>query len=137
MSPTWSITCRTLEDQEQHPLVKVIGRVLYKLDDLIRPYVHKILVVIEPLLINEDYYAHVEGREIISNLSKVAGLAHMISTMRPDIDHADEYVCNTTAHAFSVVASTLGIPSLLPFLKAACRSKKSWQVRHTGIRIVQ
>jgi splicing factor 3B subunit 1 len=39
---------RTLEDQERHLLVKVIDRVLYKLDDLVRPYVHKILVVIEP-----------------------------------------------------------------------------------------
>lgn len=128
---------RSLEDQERHLLVKVIDRVLYKLDDLVRPYVHKILVVIEPLLIDEDYYARVEGREIISNLSKAAGLAHMISTMRPDIDHADEYVRNTTARAFSVVASALGIPALLPFLKAVCRSKKSWQARHTGIRIVQ
>ena len=128
---------RTLEDQERHLLVKVIDRILYKLDDLVRPYVHKILVVIEPLLIDEDYYARVEGREIISNLSKAAGLAHMISTMRPDIDHADEYVRNTTARAFSVVASALGIPALLPFLKAVCRSKKSWQARHTGIRIVQ
>jgi splicing factor 3B subunit 1 len=116
---------RTLEDQERHLLVKVIDRVLYKLDDLVRPYVHKILVVIEPLLIYEDYYARVEGREIISNLSKAAGLAHMISTMCPDIDHADEYVHNTTARAFSIVASdALGIPSLLPFLKAVCRSKK-------------
>jgi hypothetical protein len=26
----------------------------------VRPYVHKILVVIEPLLIDEDYYARVE-----------------------------------------------------------------------------
>jgi splicing factor 3B subunit 1 len=128
---------RTLEDQERHLLVKVIDRVLYKLDDLVRPYVHKILVVIEPLLIDEDYYARVEGREIISNLAKAAGLAHMISTMRPDIDHVDEYVRNTTARAFSVVASALGIPSLLPFLKAVCRSKKSWQARHTGIRIIQ
>jgi hypothetical protein len=50
----------TLEDQERHLLVKVIDRVLYKLDDLVRPYVHKILVVIEPLLIDEDYYARVE-----------------------------------------------------------------------------
>jgi splicing factor 3B subunit 1 len=128
---------RTLEDQERHLLVKVIDRILYKLDDLVRPYVHRILVVIEPLLIDEDYYARVEGREIISNLSKAAGLAHMISTMRPDIDHVDEYVRNTTARAFSVVASALGIPALLPFLKAVCRSKKSWQARHTGIRIVQ
>ena len=128
---------RTLEDQERHLLVKVIDRILYKLDDLVRPYVHKILVVIEPLLIDEDYYARVEGREIISNLSKAAGLAHMISTMRPDIDHVDDYVRNTTARAFSVVASALGIPALLPFLKAVCRSKKSWQARHTGIKIVQ
>lgn len=41
----------------------------------------------------------------------------MISTMRPDIDNMDEYVRNTTARAFAVVASALGIPSLLPFLK--------------------
>ena len=76
---------RTLEDQERHLLVKVIDSVLYKLDDLVQPYVHRILVVIEYLLIDEDYYAHVEGREIISNLSKAAGLAHMISIMQPDM----------------------------------------------------
>ena len=127
----------TLEDQERHLLVKVIDRILYKLDELVRPFVHKILVVIEPLLIDEDYYARVEGREIISNLSKAAGLATMIAAMRPDIDNVDEYVRNTTARAFSVVASALGIPALLPFLKAVCQSKKSWQARHTGIKIVQ
>ncbi|KAM0903543.1 hypothetical protein ACQ4PT_018592 [Festuca glaucescens] len=135
----------TLEDQERHLLVKVIDRVLYKLDELVRPFVHKILVVIEPLLIDADYYARVEGREIISNLSKAAGLATMIAAMRPDIvggmapdiDNIDEYVRNTTARAFSVVASALGIPALLPFLKAVCQSKKSWQARHTGIKIVQ
>lgn len=61
----------------------------------------------------------------------------MIAVMRPDIDHSDEYVRNTTARAFAVVASALGIPALLPFLKAVCKSKKSWQARHTGIKIVQ
>lgn len=35
------------------------------------------------------------------------------------------------------MASALGIPSLLPFLRAVCLSKKSWQARHTGIKIVQ
>ncbi|KAI3379503.1 hypothetical protein SNEBB_009203 [Seison nebaliae] len=127
----------TLEDLERHLMVKVIDRILYKLDDLVRPYVHKILIVIEPLLIDEDYYARVEGREIISNLAKAAGLATMISTMRPDIDNRNEYVRNTTARAFAVVASALGIPALLPFLKAVCKSKKSWQARHTGIKIIQ
>jgi len=127
----------TLEDQERHLLVKVIDRILFRLDDLVRPYVHKILVVIEPLLIDEDYYARVEGREIIANLAKAAGLATMIAAMRPDIDNVDEYVRNTTARAFSVVSSALGIPTMLPFLKAVCMSKKSWQARHTGIKIVQ
>lgn len=127
----------TLEDQERHLLVRVIDRVLYKLDDLVRPYVHRILAVIEPLLIDEDYYARMEGREIISNLAKAAGLATMIATMRPDIDSPDEYVRNTTSRAFAVVASALGVPAMLPFLKAVCQSRKSWQARHTGIKIVQ
>ena len=35
------------------------------------------------------------------------------------------------------MASALGIPNLLPFLKAVCQSKKSWEARHTGIKIVQ
>ena len=71
----------TLEDQERHLLVKVIDRILYKLDDLVRPYVHKILVVIEPLLIDEDYYARVEGREIISNLAKVRIISQLLKTL--------------------------------------------------------
>lgn len=36
-----------------------------------------------------------------------------------------------------MVASALGVPSLLPFLKAVCRSRRSWQARHTGVKIVQ
>ena len=32
----------TLEDQERHLLVKVIDRILYKLDDMVRPFVHKV-----------------------------------------------------------------------------------------------
>ena len=81
----WSLTCAALRCRCQ-----VIDRILYKLDELVRPFVHKILVVIEPLLIDEDYYARVEGREIIANLSKAAGLATMIAAMRPDIDNIDE-----------------------------------------------
>ena len=126
----------TLEDQERHLLVKVVDRVLYRLDDLVRPYVHRILAVIQPLLIDEDYYARVEGREIISNLAKAAGLPTMIATMRPDVDNPDEYVRNTTSRAFAVVAGALGVPSLLPFLSAVCRSRRSWRARHTGLRIV-
>ena len=64
------------------------------------------------MLIDEDYYARIEGKEIISNLAKAAGLATMTTIMKPDIDNNDEYVRNTTARAFAVVASSLGIPAL-------------------------
>merc|ERR1711939_739305 len=108
------------EDQERHLMVKVIDRILYKLQGLVRPYVHKILI-------DEDYYARVEGREIISNLAKAAGQAAMISSLRPDIDNADEYVRNTAARAFAVICSAFGIQTMIPFLKAVTKSKKSWQ----------
>jgi len=71
----------TLKDQKHHLLVKVIDQVLYKLDNLVCPYIHKILVVIKPLLIDKDYYVRVKGHEIISNLLKAASLTHMILTM--------------------------------------------------------
>jgi splicing factor 3B subunit 1 len=48
-------------------------RILYKLDDLVRPYVHKILVVIEPLLIDEDYYARLLTRCEVNTIVKLVG----------------------------------------------------------------
>lgn len=59
-------------------MVKVIDWVLYKLNDLIRPVVPQILKAITPLLVEDDYYARVEGREILSNLAKAAGHQFMI-----------------------------------------------------------
>merc|ERR1719235_2707426 len=118
-------------------MVKVIDRILHRLQDLVRPYVHKILIDVMPMLIDEDYYARVEGREIVTNLAKAAGQATMISALRPDIDNTDEYVRNTAARAFAVICSAFGIQTMVPFLKAVTKSKKSWQARHTGAKIVQ
>ena len=73
-------------------------------------------MVIIPMLVDEDNYARVEGREIVASLAKAAGLATMIQTMKDDLSNPDDYVRNVTARAFAVVASALGIPSLLPFL---------------------
>jgi splicing factor 3B subunit 1 len=65
-----------------------------------------------------------------------AGLPTMIASMRPDLDNPDEYVWNTATRAFAVVATALGVLHLLPFLRAVCQWKKSWQARHTSIKIV-
>ena len=127
----------TLEDGERHVLVKVVERVLFALDDAVRPYAHKILTVVEPMLIDDDPYVRVEGRELVANLAKACGLACMISVMRPDIDSPDEFVRNTTARALAVVAGALGVAQVVPFLRAVTASKKSADARHTGCKVVQ
>ena len=40
--PHCKLTAKLLPFQERHLLVKVIDRILYKLDDLVRPFVHKV-----------------------------------------------------------------------------------------------
>mmetsp|Transcript_3784 Transcript_3784/g.5166 ORF Transcript_3784/g.5166 Transcript_3784/m.5166 type:complete len:554 (+) Transcript_3784:61-1722(+) len=126
-----------LDDHERHLLVKVIDRILLKLKTLMRPYVSKILIIIEPLLLEDDYFARIEAREIIASLSKAVGLASMLSALRPDIDNTDEFVRISCARSLSVVAVSLGVNNIIPFIEAVCKSKKSWQARHTGIKIVQ
>ena len=126
-----------LDDHERHVLVKLVGRILFHLDDLVRPYTHKILMVVSPLLIDEDFTIRLEARDIISSLTRAAGLANMIANLRPDLDHVDEYVRNVTSRVFAIVANTLGLVNFIPFLKAVIKSKKNWMVRHTGIKIVQ
>lgn len=127
----------SLDIQERHLLVKVIGRILFQLDDLVRPYTDKILIVISPLLIDENFTMRLEAREIISSLSKAAGLSNMISNLRPDLDHVDEYIRNITSRVFAIVANTLGLVNFFPFLKAVIKSKKNWMARHTGVKIIQ
>ena len=48
----------SLEDQERHLLVKVIDRILFKLQERVRPFVHRILMVIVPMLIDEGKFIH-------------------------------------------------------------------------------
>ena len=54
---------------------------------------------------------------------KAAGLATMISTMRPDIDNIDEYVRNTTARyaAVRVICFCFDIYTISEFLLTASR----------------
>ncbi|KAG7193144.1 uncharacterized protein KQ657_000898 [Scheffersomyces spartinae] len=126
-----------LDDQERHLIVKLTGRIMFQLDALVGPYTRKILTVISPLLIDENFNLRLEARDIIANLSKAVGLATMIANLRPDLDNVDEYVRNLTSRVFAIVANTLGLVQFLPFLRAVVKSRKSWMARHTGIKIIQ
>ena len=68
----------SLDDEERHSLVKLMERLLLKLGVLVTPWAHKILVAVTPMLIDDIPYVRIEGREIISNLSKSVGMPTMI-----------------------------------------------------------
>ncbi|SCU79605.1 LADA_0B01882g1_1 [Lachancea dasiensis] len=128
---------RSLEDQERHLMIKVVDRILNRLQDLVKPYTHRILVVIAPTLIDEDDLTRDIGREIISQLAHAVGLATIITAVRKDIDHQDEYVRNITSRVMAVVAKALGVSHMFAFLNAVCHSHKSWRARHTGVKTIQ
>ena len=127
----------TLDEWERHLMVKMLNRMMFRLEELCRPYVTRILSIVSPMLLDEDNYVRSEGRELMANLAKAVGLPTMLTALRPDLDSKDDLLRNTTARAFAVVAGALGVPQVLPFLSAVCRSKKSWEARHTGCKIVQ
>lgn len=125
-----------LDDADRHVLTRLATRVIIQLDTEIRPHTHQIVTAIAPLLIDEDMTLRLEARDAIAAVSNAAGLANVVASLRPDLDHADEYVRNLTARVFAVVATTLGLAKFLPFLRAVIRLKRSWQAPHTGIRII-
>lgn len=126
-----------LDEQGRHLLIKVIVRIMFKLGDSIKPFTEKILIVIMPLLVDEDKIARMEGTDVISKLTKVVGLLTMINILRPDLSNEDDYIRTLITKTFAVVANSVGIQALIPFLKTISRSKKNWLIKNTGIRTIQ
>ncbi|KAG0687259.1 hypothetical protein C6P40_002586 [Pichia californica] len=127
----------SLDEQGRHLLIKIVGRIVFRLDDSLKPFTEKILIVIMPLLVDDNKIARLEGRDVITKLSKAVGLFTMINVLRPDLNNNDEYSRALVSRTFAVVANSLGINSIIPFLKAICKSKKEWLIRHTGVKIIQ
>lgn len=125
-----------LDDREKHLLMKVISRILYASSEDIKPWTADIAHSLGPMLMEEEFTVRVEAQDVIAHLTKIVGLSVMISSLRLDLDHSNEYSRNVTAKVFAVVANTIGLVSFMPFLKAVVRSKR-WTARHTGIKVIQ
>jgi len=131
------LMCPTFDPLERHYFLKLLDKLLYVHEERVAQYTQKILVIVEPLLLEDDPFTRIEGREIISNLAKAVGFAHMIFVMRFDLSSDDVWVRTATARTFAIVGSALGIPVLSQFLQAIFQSKKSWEAQHTGIMILK
>ena len=49
------------------------------------------------MLISEDYFIRIEGREIVSNLIKSVGLATTLTSLRLEIENPNEDIREITA----------------------------------------
>ncbi|KAI8870753.1 ARM repeat-containing protein [Ramicandelaber brevisporus] len=127
-----------LEDGERHILTRVLDRLLFKFGSQVAPFTRRILIIIQPSLIEMDNRMGIaEGREVIANLSKAVGLKVMINSMLDDLKNTDESIRTICAQAFAVIGTALGVRQITSFLKAACRSEAHWQARHTGVKIIR
>lgn len=115
----------TIDIKERHIFIKVLDKIIAKLGNLVNPFVNKIILNISPMLIDKDYYIRSEGKETIGNLAKVVGLPVILANLKQDFYSEDEYVRNLSSKILAVVASSLGIINLIPFIKAAIFSKSS------------
>lgn len=125
----------SLEDQERHVLVKLIGRVLFRLDHLIRPYTGTVLKSISPMLMEEDFTLRTEARDVIAGTCRAAGLAAVLMALKPDLSLNDDQIRHIMCRILAIVAQTFGMANFVPFLTAVIRSK-NWSARHIGIRTI-
>lgn len=129
------LTSISTSPHERHTLVKVVDRLMYRLQGTMTPYVPQLLAFVGKMLNDHDSIARAEAREIVSNLAKLSGLPTILPALRSGLDSDDDGTRDITAKTLATVAHSLGISAIFPFLRAVVRSK-SWKIKSTGISIV-
>ncbi|KAL3230965.1 hypothetical protein RNJ44_00604 [Nakaseomyces bracarensis] len=128
---------RALDDQERHLMIKIMDRMILRLGEDVIPFAKKLLDAIGPLLLDKEPMIKATGTEIIVNITSVIGFGGMIKATRSNIEDEDEYLRNCSAHILAVVTKTVGLNQMIPFFTALSKTRKTWRIRHTGIKIIQ
>ena len=122
-----------LGDTERLSILKLIDKMMINHGDKLRLYVNELLVIILPLLVSEDYMTRRFGDQLFGNLTKAVGAFILLNRLKQDTAHEDEFMRQCCSKALSVIMSTIGVVSTMPFIKAICASEIADE-RHTGVR---
>lgn len=125
-----------LDEAGRHILTRIVARTAHELGADVRPHVPQLVAAVAPLLIDADLPVRLDAREAVASIARAAGLAAIVSSLRPDLDHPDEYVRNVTARVFAVAAVALGLANAVPFVAAVVRARSA-NARAVGVRIVR
>lgn len=124
----------TLEELERHRIVKLTNKVVLSLGPAITPWSRQLIVAIQPTLIDSpSRISRKEAQELLAAITVAIGLSKMLSYMRADVEHPDEYVRRVTAATLATAATSQDPSIVFGFLEAGCRSH-SWLARHTCLR---
>ena len=127
-----------LPDKQQSVFISMTHKIIQqKHSKYIKPYLYKLFIVIQPLLIDDDICFRETSTTMIELLCYKMGIAEILSVLRQDIDNEDKYVRNLTAYSLAIAAVSFGMDAFLPFLKAICESNKSWLIRETGMNVIK
>ncbi|KTB00493.1 U2 snRNP component HSH155 [Nakaseomyces glabratus] len=126
----------SLNDQERHLMIKLMDRAILTLSDDVSKHVSQLLNAIGPLLLENESMVKTTGMDIIINLTTVVGYGTIIKSLKDDIAAEDDFIRNCAANILAVVTKTVGLEVMLPFFNALANTKKTWRIRHTGVRIL-
>ena len=127
----------TVKEQERHIFLKILEKLILKYGDELSGFANQILVVVEPLLIDNDYFVREEGKDIIAAIAKSFNISLLLSIMREDMEHPEETVRNASCRAFSIIVLTFGIEKFSKFFNVICTSKSKWELCHSGLKSIQ
>lgn len=127
----------TGEENNETRWTRLLTQIFARFGELLRPYAHKILVVLEPILLDQLVSTRDCGRDLVRSVARAVGIDVMLAAKRPDMDNADAYVRNITARTLSIAAAEFGVSRVLPFIRTASQDEISPLLRHTGIKIIQ
>ncbi|KAG9389791.1 putative splicing factor 3b subunit 1 [Carpediemonas membranifera] len=111
--------CRLLD-----ALVPLIDTSAMSRDDL-KVLVRQLVRVLSPMLLADTFVERTQGRQTISALTHVVGAPAIIASVRSHVASPNQLLRNAVASLLAVVATTLGLDSMLPLINALCCSKSS------------
>lgn len=140
---TWIVKCVAtcmmhpeLKDAPRDRLLMLLDQLILSLEERIRPYTHHILVVTQCTLLEDSQDTVALGRQVITHLIEVVGLATMITVVAEDAKNDDGYIRESTAKTLALMTLVCGFEKCKPFLKAVCTSKH-WTARCTGTSAIR
>lgn len=129
------INLPTLNDHERHIFVKLIDRLIFRINGLKTEYINAILSFAEPMLINSENIIRSEGRELVSNLTKYVGFATIINCCKPYLAkdaEIDEEKAATISRVIAIAGITHDISKTISLVSALLKSKND---QHTVIAL--